>query len=834
MKRNKSMKWLYAFLAFMLVISAVPVGVVSAESEDTNTDSTEDTQTNDPENQNPKLVTPHNLEEKSIKGDGAELILILENGEWNSFNYYNNKALLIDSIEPVNQKEAWNSIKNSLKDNSDFIVDKNMLTVKIKLSDTEKDKYYLKEDQQLKIKVPKKLLKGTESDNSTLPEVTFTIHAQPKVLVSGTATPSISYDDLITGGKTIELTLVNASWNEKASTNEILSMFNWKELSEEDIEQQILESAKVRLMKENLITIVLPELSPFKLKVDNNGEFINLTLDPATTNNNDNLTDPKLDNGILTIFKVKPLDKVTAKVTAQKEISEFDVIKGFEATVTLSNDKWNNNLETIINENVNIFNDDLVVHSFEKLSETQLKIIFKASSNYDIKENTDYNLIIDNKLLTISSSNIPIEKAFTVKAVTANYSGTAGSNIDAVTLEKGGKTLIFTLTNAKFFENVNKEVISDIIIENDTLGSLFKEALKTSEITAKGNKLTIKLPKINATENGSISFKIPKALIDHEGASDVDDVGTLTVGAKASASISTTSLTEAQVKNSNDSTNITIELSGADWNSNIESNKTMQNALLKGFTVDDQADAWKKVIEAFKYGGTFKITKDNDKSILNIKLPTNINYSIVRDQIVSLKVPKSVLENYKYDIESTNKLTITYPEIKTNKGTFLTFLPELSSVNDIENYRVSVPKKVLETMQVTNIAVPDSGNITTLVVKTSDNTDVTATISNTVKNKEDGTTSKTEVTQNKTGKETMFIFTNVDPKSEVTISVKLNNKIVAEKTEKVGKGKKTYSYLPKKTLEGTYSLSSLLSDEKLLKEIFKYYGLDELEVGTTN
>src|SRR5690606_1501951 len=121
------------------------------------------------------------------------------------------------------------------------------------------NEYSLSKDQTITLKVPYQLLENDVQPN----DAKFTILAQPKVLISGTATPSISQTDFANGEKTIILTLVNASWatDIAASTEKrekLLEAFNWDEMG---ITAEIKARADVKRSKDNIVVIKLPAIA---------------------------------------------------------------------------------------------------------------------------------------------------------------------------------------------------------------------------------------------------------------------------------------------------------------------------------------------------------------------------------------------------------------------------------------------------------------------------------------------------------------------------------------------------------------------------------------------
>ena len=400
----------------------------------------------------------------------------------------------------------------------------------------------------------------------------------------------------------------------------------------------------------------------------------------------------------------------------------------------------------------------------------------------------------------------------------ATLSGTASVELDAVNLKKGGKTIVITLDNATFKTDSSVDDLLKVISSTNTLSKEVKKALKETtankSVVVTNNKLTFKLPAIDYSGSGQIKFKIPATLLkDGQYNLSLEKDASISVGAVASV-VSTPSLMDEEITNG---TTLTLTLTGAKWDPTIATNDSKKAALLKGLTVADQAKEWAKVTEVTKTKGKFELVGTNT---LKVTIPAVTNYSIIRAQEVSIKIPKSVLVDYKYDIDMQNNLSITTGNV-SNTVLFSDVLPNLTQyINDnggIQNIRVVVPEKKIETIKVSNVEI-DGTTITTIEVKTlSDVKKATVKIGNDIQEKIGGNSF-------------IFVFTNLDPNSDVKISV-FDGLKSEDIYKKVGKGNKTYSEVTKNPITGSYSLYTLLTDSSLFKDIFKYYAPSDLEIG---
>lgn len=756
------------------------------------------------------VAVTSNLDEKTINtsSDGT-IELTLQNGTWGEIDTYK-KNLLIDALTPINQPEAWKKIKAELKANAEVdVADKTLIITIPQLED-----YYLTEDHQLSLVIPTHLLQDTVE----LPQLEFTIKAEPKVFVSGSATPNITHEDLLKGEKTIELTVVNTIWNKKVASNStnrenLLNWFDWDSIGMNF--DEVKSKAKVVRTSDTTVTITLPAVAPFKLVVQGLQIIPNLS---------DDLTNEEIQEKPIDVFSVESTKIVSTKVTGFSGKTEFDMAKGGNTiSITLTNDEWVSDIEskgTTLLSGFNITDDEennLIAKSVVRKSNTEVLVTLEPFGKA-LTEDATFNLTIPADLLTYSSYPVKDSGTYKILDVKATLSGTASVELDAVNLKKGGKTIVITLDNATFKTDSSVDDLLKVISSTNPLSKEVKKALKETtankSVVVTNNKLTFKLPAINYSGSGQIKFNIPATLLkDGQYNLSLEKDASISVGAVASV-VSTTSLMDEEI---NKGTTLTLTLTGAKWDPTIATNDSKKAALLQGLTVADQAKEWAKVTAATKTKGVFELVGTNT---LKVTIPAVTNYSIIREQKVSIKIPKSVLADYKYDIDMQNNLSITTGNVG-NTELFSDVLPNLTKyINDnggIQNIRVVVPEKKIETINVSNVEI-DGTTITTIEVKTlSDVTKATVKIGNDIQEKPDGNSF-------------IFVFTNLDPNSDVKISI-FDGLKSEDIYKKVGKGNKTYNEVTKNPITGSYSLYTLLTDSSLFKDIFKYYAPSDLEIG---
>ncbi|RUL49813.1 hypothetical protein [Lysinibacillus antri] len=764
-------------------------------------------------------LTISNTSESAIVGGTSNITLTLTDGSWATPLDPEKKKVLIDALVATKQKEQWKKVQDALKTSANLnaiSVTANIITIPIPTVSG----YTLTEDQVITLNVPNQLL-------STSADVTqsFKITATSKAIVSGSVAPEVSQTDLAKGGKTIVVTLVNAKWENEIASNtakreQLLNGLNFGTL-DATIQSVINAKAEVIRSNDNVVTVKLPPIDGVKVNADVNVTF-------SIGNTPAQLTDIAVTTSSEPVFKIAQVTNQTVSLSGTiLEATEFDIVAGGKTIIlTLKNDTWINNtalLQSTLATNLASITSSVTV---TRNSDTVVTIQLNGNSSYQLLSgNQTFTLSIPDTLFVVSSGNKSV--SFDILDVSAKNIGNSKDGLDAAELSKGGKTIVVSLENATFKDNLTKSQLLSVIQNGSSaLSTAVYSAINSSSdskiLSAKGNKLTIKLPSVSYVGSGSINLEVPSGIINN-GKRNIP-VSSVNVGAISSVASDVYTLTESQIKNG---TSFTLTLySGAEWNPTITSNKSIQNALLKGFAVNDQENEWKTITDKIVENNNFRLSNSNRS--LTITIPSIKEFTIVRDQEISVKISKSVLTNYKYDIELNQKLKIAVPTISNNKS-FQDVLQDLSNfiaTNNLEKIRVKVPEKKLEELQVTNVSVPNSGNITTVKIKTNGTVN-SGTLSVSI-----GEANQSKLIAVGNNSYT-FVFTNVDAKSDVKVSLTSNNK-VEEVFGKAGNGKKTYSLLPKKEIDGLYSLSDILTDDKLLKEIFKYYSPSELEVGTTN
>lgn len=807
-----------------------------------------------------------------------EIVLTLTNNTWAEgiANKTELKEMLIKSMVPNVDKAEWNNYINNPTGNLEITpIGNSQLSIKL----PNNIPYTISKNQKIKLNLSPVLI---ENWPGKVKSVDFTIYAKPQLSIDGSIMTDTKLVDLKNGGKVIKLNLRNAKWNKVAINNKtnltkILSSFKepgstettWKVMGY--VMNKVDPNSVVSLTNDDrTLTIKLPSIAiePIEGEVIFNPDDIS---GGSIITRDSEVAGEKLTS-IANSFTITDGNSKTPslEITASP-MTEANVVLGDTSTISLKLNgtaRWSDltsakkellidalvakkqpeQWEIVKNElKKNLGNIQLVGTLNNKL---EIKI--PRVPNYFLVEDQVISVSVPYQLLKVNSKIG--QKNFTITATPkALIKGSVTPTVTPTDIAKGGKTLVVELVNAKWDLDIatntsKRENLLDGFEFQDSSG-MTANAVTTIKTRAKvvrtSDKIvTITLPAVSgfeATGNILVTFNQNKKELKYstpklgsvtkeaftvtlaDGGGKNDQVPT--VPTVATAALSGGSFTDSQIVQGNGQ--ITLTLSGAQWDTGLSTNKSKKSSLLKGFKVVDQAKEWSVLSSALQLSGEFNVVNSVNGGTLTITLPKVSNYSIIRDQTVSVTIPKSVLVNYKSDIPVQQNLTITVPTGKVGKKS----LGELSASEIADaikkNSKVFVPNKKVVSIFVNTVELSGSAkgknSITTIEVTTTDDVkEVQLTVAG-------GTSERMKTANNKS----IFVYTGLEKNSELIVSVfgtVKSNPLQADIYKKIASGSKMYNELPKKDYTGYYAVYKLLTDKSILKELLKYYSIDELKI----
>lgn len=298
---------------------------------------------------------------------------------------------------------------------------------------------------------------------------------------------------------------------------------------------------------------------------------------------------------------------------------------------------------------------------------------YNISMNETVKLTLPFRTSTKDEILVGAIKDVNVSTIIPINAnASANLTGPLLlGNVSESDIVGGGKDFIITLTDGQW--------VTDVVTDATKRNALFAGLVASTEATewakvvnalkAAGqaaiwiidsNNIRIALPPVagyNITGNQYVTMLIPAACISGAKA-NLTANGTVTVQRIASATLSGTavgtSVDETAIKMGGKT--IIITLKDANWIDNITTDKTAQDALFKGFTTYDEPAQWAKVVENLK-SGTSLITK-TAANIITITLPNSINYDITATQTISLVVPAIAVTGTPFSVPVTNTLVV--------------------------------------------------------------------------------------------------------------------------------------------------------------------------------
>jgi hypothetical protein len=306
------------------------------------------------------------------------------------------------------------------------------------------------------------------------------------------------------------------------------------------------------------------------------------------------------------------------------------------------------------------------------LTDSKTVTIVLSQAVYDITQNQQVTFtvnkdLVKNAVLDVTSSNIIKIAANVVVQPLGGTAVTQGLNQNDVAT--GGKTIIITLSNGEFAQDVasdtdKRNAIFDGFKTSNSVTTMWDKvvaALKSAADSGAAvinrnapNVLTINLPPVSGyvlSTNELISVTLPyKTSTGKEilvGAiKDAVAPAPFTISANTVASLSGTLLSapvsEADIAAGGKT--LVITLTDGQWATDIATDKMKREALFTGLKLNGTTDAsqWNNVVAALKTAsaltGQTTIVRNSD-SIVTIKLPVVATYKITANQTVTLNIP---------------------------------------------------------------------------------------------------------------------------------------------------------------------------------------------------
>lgn len=563
-------------------------------------------------------------------------------------------------------------------------------------------KYNILSDQTVTFSPPPALLQNS-SDLPVPAAQSFTIVADPQATLSGSLTNNgVTESDIVAGGKQLTITLVNCQWASDVATDatkraKLFSALQvatgtdaaqWNTQVYNALVSAPNPSDVITETSSTVVTITLPAVSGYNISSQQvltvssldqtlftfpstytSGNLTNIyqgsvyhgsiTINPNTNTISWSPT-PALTESLITTtgggtLRMTLSDNTWANDFGANLARETALLNGFTASTDLT--AWNK-VKTAI-----LLADSNFVLSTTSVANDTLTVKIPITSDYSISADQLVTVMVPSTVLT---NNYPLSNqlTFTITADPAvAVSGTLVNGATEMDIVNGGKTIVATLTNAKWdpsvtIDKTKREQLVDNLL-NGAVGIVpadqsawitddipIIKAGATYELSSDHSAVTITLPPVpafNISGTITITSQVPSgsALIVPSAGLAYTGTGSLSFTIvpvnNQSAYITVPSVTESDIVTGGKTLIITL---GNDfWAQDVVSTPSTLDALIAGITPTATGTSWANVQNTIKATNVTRVS--NTK--LSITLPPVFNYSIDQDQTINVNIPKVAL-----------------------------------------------------------------------------------------------------------------------------------------------------------------------------------------------
>lgn len=471
--------------------------------------------------------------------------------------------LLFNSMIADNDQTQWGNVVGSLETNwnsnpalSD-IQRINDQTVTISVPALQQTDYNITADQQITVNIPPSLL--GDSSNAVDVSPSFTVTADTQAVIPN---PNLTQADIVQGGKTIDVSLVNDTWVSDIvyNTTHREQLFDSLIGSGADASKwtAVVTALKttpdpttVISLSGNTVTITLPKVPTFSISGD---LTVNLDLTGITGLHSSNLVDMTAPS-----FTIKQAaTTVTLGGSATSGLKEKDIVAGGKTLdITLNGNSWDPH---VITDTVDRTKWNTLINSLQAGSdpngawsqvqtalknvgqgmatlstdEKTLTLTFPAVSEYSITSDQTINVNLAAAGTTLFQSAYPAKNTsqFIISEDRAPSVSVSSGIGWETTVRNGGGTITITLTNASWATDLSTNatkrnaLIDGFKATSDTTAwNLVKAALKAnpSDFSVVGNQVILTLPPVpnyDIVANQGIYVTVPKSVLN-QGTADI-------------------------------------------------------------------------------------------------------------------------------------------------------------------------------------------------------------------------------------------------------------------------------------------------------------------------
>lgn len=498
--------------------------------------------------------------ESHITVGGRTIIITLAYGEWQEdvlTNTTKRNALFDGLIASGDEQAQWGKVIAILKTEgakaASMSSDKKTITITLSETAT----YDITKSQEVSLIIKPELIKNAVKSATSVNSIK--IAADVIVKLDGTAvTQGLGEGDIVAGGRTIIIYLTNGEFASDVATNEAKrnAIFNsFKATNNTDAWTLVIDKLKlageaaITRNASNKVTIVLPAVAGYDITMN---ETINVTVPYMVVD------DGKVQEILVGSIKdavVSTQLPIYANASADLSgtllegvVSETNIVTGSKTLVIkLADGQWVTDIATNATKRNALFaglaasteNFELakVIKALQDAGQAAITrtdnntvtIILPSVSTYDISSNQYITMTIPAACIIGAKASLIAKQTITIERVAgATLTGTAvGSTVTETDIKLGGKTIIITLNNALWIDDIStnstvKNALFDGMVADVEQNQWLKiiTALKNglgSVTKTSTNSITITLPTVIGyditAEKQNISVTVPISAI---------------------------------------------------------------------------------------------------------------------------------------------------------------------------------------------------------------------------------------------------------------------------------------------------------------------------------
>jgi hypothetical protein len=658
------------------------------------------------------LVSGGALETEIVAG-GETLTITLTNDTWVAAGTgpIGSTAVtqsIIDALVATSsQTLGWNNVVVPGIETADLVrTSSTVATITLDAEST----YSIADNETVGMTIPSAALTGGTSFDVTN---TFGITAErpSAAVIDGTVTSTTYENDIVTGGKTIVISLSDDTFinsgaealGSLSDTNELIDGLNaatsptngWNNEIANTSGGGSLTASAVSRDGDQQVTITLPADAQYDISAT---ETITATIPAAV------LTSA---SAIVAAPTFNIYEDVTATAaisgTATAGINEADVVAGGKVVdITLTGDTFVDGAyftdakQAIIDGFANTVGTEwdlevsnISVNAVTRQSDTVARLTLPALSGYSIATNETVTCTVPAAAMDLTGSPVVASGSITIAAqtddTTCTLGGTVTASIDEDDITTGGKTITLTLSDDTWLaagtgpigSTANTQAIIDGLDGDGTEWDAERSAIDTTDVVRTSNTVaTITLPAIAGydlthVDTETVTATVPAAVLN-VGTTEVVATPSFTIDSvapPATTAALTGTAVDVQINEDDIVTGgktIIVTLTNNTYKTSDAApigNSAASQAFIDGLNAaGNPSSGWNQEVRDRMSLGALARTSD---TVATFTLPATAGYDITADETITVTVPSEVLVTTSGDVTATPTFDVDFtPDVQ--------------------------------------------------------------------------------------------------------------------------------------------------------------------------